>query len=37
MFPFFANPIFYVFTVNQDPLDPKFDLEAFFNGLMEQK
>lgn len=23
--------------VNQDPMSPNFDLEAFFNGLMDQK
>ncbi|KAI1435059.1 ATP synthase E chain-domain-containing protein [Xylaria sp. CBS 124048] len=23
--------------LNQDPMDPKFDLEAYFNALMEQK
>lgn len=23
--------------VSQDPMDPKFDLEAYFNALMQQK
>ncbi|KAI1350149.1 ATP synthase subunit E [Xylaria sp. FL0043] len=23
--------------LNQDPMDPKFDLEAYFNALMDQK
>ncbi|KAI1819742.1 ATP synthase subunit E [Xylaria intraflava] len=23
--------------LNQDPMDPKFDLEAYFNALVEQK
>ncbi|KAK2073565.1 hypothetical protein P8C59_007842 [Phyllachora maydis] len=24
-------------SLNQDPMDPKFDLEAYFEGLMKEK
>lgn len=26
-----------LFLVNQDPMDPKFDLEAYFEALVKQK